>query len=156
MINTSCSHSSKYHFQQALAAHTNVPAPAGGDGSTAESTPVSMEDVIIEAAPDGSGGHTPSAPPGEVPSPRPATADIYKIKRKTIPCPHPGCSKQYKQVSGLRYHLTHVRPLASSATALSTLGWLLDPTQADTSSCSRATPTSYRHSSMSSLRRWLA
>ena len=56
----------------------------------------------------------PSASPSEDLPPAPPVPDIYKIKRKTFPCPHPGCPKEYKQVSGLRYHLTHVRiPLSS-------------------------------------------
>lgn len=29
--------------------------------------------------------------------------------RKIYPCPHPGCRNQYKQLSGLRYHLARVR-----------------------------------------------
>lgn len=29
-------------------------------------------------------------------------------KKKTFACPRPGCTNHYKQMSGLRYHLTHV------------------------------------------------
>lgn len=29
--------------------------------------------------------------------------------KKLHSCPHPDCSNRYKQVSGLRYHLAHVR-----------------------------------------------
>ena len=34
-------------------------------------------------------------------------------KRKLHPCPHDGCLNEYKQLSGLRYHLLHVRLMIS-------------------------------------------
>jgi len=33
-----------------------------------------------------------------------------KSSKKVHPCPHHGCRKQYKQISGLRYHLAHGHP----------------------------------------------
>lgn len=32
-----------------------------------------------------------------------------KGSKKVHPCPHPRCPNRYKQLSGLRYHLSHVR-----------------------------------------------
>lgn len=34
---------------------------------------------------------------------------VEKTKRKQHKCPHPECPNSYKQLSGLRYHLLHVR-----------------------------------------------
>ncbi|EIN13381.1 hypothetical protein PUNSTDRAFT_129070 [Punctularia strigosozonata HHB-11173 SS5] len=38
----------------------------------------------------------------------PRAPDRTQKKRKLHPCPHAGCPNQYKQLSGLRYHLDHV------------------------------------------------
>ncbi len=37
------------------------------------------------------------------------TAEEDGKRQKLIPCPHVGCHNEYKQQSGLRYHLAHVR-----------------------------------------------
>lgn len=42
----------------------------------------------------------------------PALETSRKLKRptRTHPCPHANCPQVYKQLSGLRYHLSHVSP----------------------------------------------
>ncbi|KAI0666343.1 hypothetical protein C8Q78DRAFT_1060895 [Trametes maxima] len=91
---------SKVHFQQALATR--------GGNVRALLTVVQDQDV------PGSG--TSSDPPTATDLPESITAGAEerlentspaKPKRKLHPCPHHGCSKQYKQLSGLRYHLSH-------------------------------------------------
>ncbi|KZT65566.1 hypothetical protein DAEQUDRAFT_768737 [Daedalea quercina L-15889] len=54
-----------------------------------------------------------SAGPTEGDSSTPVSVPSDEIRgkpRKTYPCPHPGCLNQYKQLSGLRYHLAHGHP----------------------------------------------
>ncbi|PIL30960.1 transcription factor [Ganoderma sinense ZZ0214-1] len=115
---------SKYHFQQALATRTDNPdlggsaapvtpsieqetregevatsgavePPCGADCAEAEGTAPSRTHAtpVPQRTPEKTGA-------GSAPAPD-------KPKRKLHPCPHPGCSKEYKQLSGLRYHLTH-------------------------------------------------
>ncbi|KAH8120647.1 hypothetical protein DFH11DRAFT_80368 [Phellopilus nigrolimitatus] len=43
-------------------------------------------------------------------SPRPSDDSFSKPKRKPHKCPHASCSKEYKQLNGLRYHLLHGHP----------------------------------------------
>ncbi|KAL1951754.1 hypothetical protein VTO73DRAFT_903 [Trametes versicolor] len=103
---------SKVHFQQALATIRDPPvlgsaaaefaASMASAQGTAEGEPVNgppntTADVI------GSVG----VPDEAVGDPGPDDARPTKPKRKLHPCPHPGCGKQYKQLSGLRYHLSH-------------------------------------------------
>ena len=110
---------SKYHFQQALATRTDNPdlggsaAPAtpsiGRDteeGELASSGSVEPPRGAVRAEAEGT-ALVPQRTPEKTGSGSALSSD--KPKRKLHPCPHPGCSKKYKQLSGLRYHLTHVR-----------------------------------------------
>lgn len=38
-----------------------------------------------------------------------APAEDASKNKKVHSCPYPDCPKQYKQLSGLRYHISHVR-----------------------------------------------
>ncbi|GBE78420.1 hypothetical protein SCP_0113080 [Sparassis crispa] len=40
----------------------------------------------------------------------PSQAESSRVKAKTFPCTYPGCRNEYKQLSGLRYHLAHGHP----------------------------------------------
>lgn len=52
---------------------------------------------------------TPPRPEPEATSVSRDATDSLAKRKKTFPCPQPGCRKEYKQLSGLRYHLAHVR-----------------------------------------------
>ncbi|KAI0651537.1 hypothetical protein C8Q79DRAFT_933915 [Trametes meyenii] len=91
---------SKVHFQQALATR-------GGNVRAA---------LLVAQDQDVPGSGTSSDPPTTTDLPESAIttaeeplgiATPAKPKCKLHPCPHPGCGKQYKQLSGLRYHLSH-------------------------------------------------
>ncbi|KAF7975763.1 hypothetical protein HWV62_8561 [Athelia sp. TMB] len=45
-------------------------------------------------------------------------AQASKGTKKVHPCPHPNCQNQYKQLSGLRYHLSHVSILKDFITVV--------------------------------------
>ncbi|TBU34921.1 hypothetical protein BD311DRAFT_745232 [Dichomitus squalens] len=115
---------SKYHFQQALATRADTTFQEGStvvapdtptNGQHARQGDISMSDAdersrtlpqTATKAPVIS--QTPTAlmeSPEKTGSSSAFTSQ--KPKRKLHPCPHPGCSKQYKQLSGLRYHLSH-------------------------------------------------
>ena len=109
---------SRYHFQQALATRTDIPDLGG---STAPD--VSMDDGQARAQLLSQPHLVDTPRPGEAkeaetqsqtaldraePPENTGTAKT-KAKRKHHPCPYTGCNKEYKQLSGLRYHLTHVR-----------------------------------------------
>ena len=64
--------------------------PANGDG-----LPVAAQPGSGESSAEGAPKNTTTSGRAKAP--------------KVFPCPHPGCGKQYKQMSGLRYHLSHVR-----------------------------------------------
>lgn len=50
---------------------------------------------------------TPPRPEPEATSVSRDAIDSLAKRKKTFPCPQPGCRKEYKQLSGLRYHLAH-------------------------------------------------
>jgi len=56
-----------------------------------------------------SASHVANTEPTQTPSETNEQLAAQPKIKKTHPCPHPGCSNQYKQLSGLRYHLTHVK-----------------------------------------------
>lgn len=118
---------SRYHFQQALATRTGNP---GLGGSAAPDTSSIGQDTGVGEMTTSRAVETPRGaacaevegtahsrtPPAPVPqrtlekSGSVAAPASERLTRKLHLCPHPGCSKEYKQLSGLRYHLTHVRP----------------------------------------------
>nr|UOO00978.1 R2R3-Myb transcription factor [Ganoderma lucidum] len=115
---------SKYHFQQALATRTDNPdhggsaAPdtpstereAGGNEMATSGAVEPPHGTVCTEAEDAEPSRTPPAlVPQRTPDKTgPGTVPVSeKPKRKLHVCPHPGCSKEYKQLSGLRYHLTH-------------------------------------------------
>ena len=49
-----------------------------------------------------------STVPANAHLPSPETSRKQKRPAKTHPCPHANCPQVYKQLSGLRYHLSHV------------------------------------------------
>ncbi len=73
--------------------------------------------------------------------PAPETSRKQKRPAKTHPCPHVNCPQVYKQLSGLRYHLSHVsRPYLGYKTPSANI-----PT-------SRATPINPQYNWISCLR----
>jgi len=53
----------------------------------------------------------PASPGPTAPSSQTNNQSATKTKTKKVhPCTHPNCSNQYKQLSGLRYHLAHGHP----------------------------------------------
>lgn len=99
------------HFQQALATQGDPPEPSHAVAQSA------VGGVETQGVPETSGappttadaGNTLHAPVGTAGDPSVEEARPVMPKRKLHPCPRPGCGKQYKQLSGLRYHLSHVR-----------------------------------------------
>ncbi|KAI0359049.1 hypothetical protein OH77DRAFT_1575426 [Trametes cingulata] len=96
---------SKVHFQYALATRRDPVVP----NSTAPQ-PTAPETY----SQDVSANRTTTSPVNAATEPEPAPAapasqdtSPQKPRRKLHPCPQPGCGKQYKQLSGLRYHLSH-------------------------------------------------
>ncbi|KAI0757323.1 hypothetical protein C8Q80DRAFT_1092893 [Daedaleopsis nitida] len=120
---------SKYHFQQALAGRTDDPDLAGTAVAAAHDVPTNATPLQGNHPSDSDSGSTPGTTDAEaMTTAAPArnegahaektagekkgahaekTAGEKKGKPKTHPCPRPGCGKKYKQLSGLRYHLTH-------------------------------------------------
>ncbi|KAI9068020.1 hypothetical protein FKP32DRAFT_1588049 [Trametes sanguinea] len=100
---------SKVHFQQALAARQTLPdtsQPASQPGTSQAPTagqPPSTHPPTLShpEAPEATSDNARAPPEREKDQAR------EKPRRKLHPCPHAGCGKQYKQLSGLRYHLTH-------------------------------------------------
>ncbi|KAH9891011.1 hypothetical protein C8Q73DRAFT_763833 [Cubamyces lactineus] len=104
---------SKVHFQQALAAQQGSSSSHAEPGETADqrsgsqthgammsgSCPANGDDPPVAAQP-GSGDSGAEGAPKKTGSGRAKAPKVH-------PCPHPGCGKQYKQMSGLRYHLSH-------------------------------------------------
>ncbi len=118
-------HRSRYHFQQALAGRGGDPdvagivaptAPTGNPRSDGEqSCNLHQADVLRSTAEAVAQTQATPATPGPSTAPREDLAENSppeKPKRKLHPCTRPGCTKAYKQLSGLRYHLTHVRSVA--------------------------------------------
>lgn len=109
---------SKYHFQQALATRTSSAALGVTHAAATHIPPTDTTpstDREISNTEPGSAARTgdldavaevSTAPMQEEPVAENVTSQ--KVKRKVHPCPRPGCGKEYKQLSGLRYHLTHV------------------------------------------------
>ncbi|KAI0768607.1 hypothetical protein BD413DRAFT_479387 [Trametes elegans] len=102
---------SKVHFQQALATRRTTSGPT----SAVDRAPgAPTQDISPSVATDNDRANSPptAAPADSAPavlgdSPGAENASPAKPKRKLHPCPRPGCGKQYKQLSGLRYHLSH-------------------------------------------------
>ncbi|KAI0374497.1 hypothetical protein BV20DRAFT_1118498 [Pilatotrama ljubarskyi] len=100
---------SKVHFQYALATRRDTPVTGSTAVQPAESG-TEGQDVPETHAADGPPNATTQAglalvaPASEV---RLGSTSPPKPRRKLHPCPRPGCGKQYKQLSGLRYHLSH-------------------------------------------------
>ncbi|KAI0336158.1 hypothetical protein GY45DRAFT_585147 [Cubamyces sp. BRFM 1775] len=104
---------SKVHFQQALAAQLGSSAGHADPGQAADhpsgsqthgtmmsgSCPANGDDPPVAAQP-GSGESGAEGAPRKTRSGRAKAPKVHA-------CPHPGCGKQYKQMSGLRYHLSH-------------------------------------------------
>ena len=117
-----CVHRSRYHFQQALATRGDDSNAGGTDAINNSTTGSPRSDgqrssnlnqgeeppagIGPEAAPVTSETSAAPAPSHEDSAEKPTPE---KPKRKLHSCPRPGCTKVYKQLSGLRYHLTHVR-----------------------------------------------
>ncbi|TFK93537.1 hypothetical protein K466DRAFT_537804 [Polyporus arcularius HHB13444] len=110
---------SRYHFQQALAGRGGDPDVAGIVAPTAPTTGNPRSDGeqscnshqtdVLRSTAEPDAQATP-ATPGPPTAPREDLAENStpeKPKRKLHPCTRPGCTKAYKQLSGLRYHLTH-------------------------------------------------
>ncbi|OSD05897.1 hypothetical protein PYCCODRAFT_1383880 [Trametes coccinea BRFM310] len=108
---------SKVHFQQALAARQTLPSDRGPPPPHAATSP--SQAPTAEGPSPLASTHAPTPTPPEAPEPASDSAGVppergtgkdkdgEKPRRKLHPCPHPGCGKQYKQLSGLRYHLSH-------------------------------------------------
>ncbi|KAI0724224.1 hypothetical protein C8T65DRAFT_637 [Cerioporus squamosus] len=113
---------SRYHFQQALATRGGDPHAPGSVAPTAptvgtprsdgeQSSTLHKDDIPRSSAEARAQTQGTPATPGTLTAPnREGVAEKStpeKPKRKLHPCPRPGCTKAYKQLSGLRYHLTH-------------------------------------------------
>ncbi|KAI0639083.1 hypothetical protein C8Q77DRAFT_1213751 [Trametes polyzona] len=102
---------SKVHFQQALATIREPPVSQLGTAPVHQHQDGSQGGRARTSA-DGAAPDSASAAPAPAPEIRSSVvaeedARAPKPKRKLHPCPRPGCGKQYKQLSGLRYHLSH-------------------------------------------------
>ena len=107
---------SRYHFQQALASRTDT---AGLGAATAEVTQQAPTDATSRP-PAAQGTSRCDSDDTAQTADAPGTQEEVSVrspqkpKRKVHPCPRAGCGKEYKQLSGLRYHLTHVRRLRNT------------------------------------------
>ncbi|KAI0828359.1 hypothetical protein BC628DRAFT_1365562 [Trametes gibbosa] len=90
---------SKVHFQQALA---TICEPSESRHTVARSVAAEGEAQGVSEAVAGV-----SIPATVAGHPGSEEACPAKPRRKLHPCPRLGCGKQYKQLSGLRYHLSH-------------------------------------------------
>ncbi|RPD81668.1 hypothetical protein L226DRAFT_496659 [Lentinus tigrinus ALCF2SS1-7] len=117
---------SRYHFQQALAARGGDPDVGGTDAPNTltseiprsdgeQSMNLHQDDLPRSTAEAEAEAQTRAitAMLGTSTAPAPTRKDAAentppeKSKRKLHSCTRPGCTKAYKQLSGLRYHLTH-------------------------------------------------
>ncbi|KAI1797566.1 hypothetical protein LXA43DRAFT_981068 [Ganoderma leucocontextum] len=113
---------SRYHFQQALTTRTDNPGGSAAPDTPSDGQEMGEGEMATSGAIEPPRGAVCAEADGPAPSQVPAALvpqrtpektgsgsalPSEKPKRKLHLCPHPGCNKQYKQLSGLRYHLTH-------------------------------------------------